>query len=126
VLAKSQGKTAELDSLFEQIARKYGEHALKDSTVRKTKGRDAVIASCAAVDKMRLLREQSTSIRSTEGNIGCPIQVIVVPAATDPGGRCYTPAELKELVARPTEIIEAGPVASEPVPDPPDGSAEAT
>jgi hypothetical protein len=108
VLAKSQGKTADLDSLFEQIARKYGEHALKDSTVRKTKGRDAVIASCAAVDKMRLLREQPTSIRAADGESGLRIQVLVVPAATDPGGRVYSPAEVAELTASLDEADSDG------------------
>jgi hypothetical protein len=108
--------------LFGRIAETYGEHALRPSTVRKTRGKDAVIAACAATDKLRLLRGESTSIHGSTGPASGPVvSVLVVPAATDPGGRTYTPAELEELVARPTEVVEAGPV----VPDPPDGSAEA-
>jgi hypothetical protein len=104
VAPKSLAKTAELDSLFEAIARKYGEHALKDSTVRKTKGRDAVIASCAAVDKLRLLRGETTSIHGTTGPSTPQINVLVVPAATDPGGRVYTEGELRELTSGSGEL----------------------
>jgi transposase-like protein len=97
--AKRDAKTAELDALFERIARLYLENAGRSAVVKKTRGKDSVIAACAAVDKLRLLRGESTSIHGTTGETVPKISILVVPAATDPGGKCYTPAEVAELSA---------------------------
>jgi transposase-like protein len=59
---KGAQKKAELDSLFEQAAQVYLGRALDEGAVAKTPGKDAIIAAATATDKMRLLREQATSI----------------------------------------------------------------
>lgn len=51
-----------LDTIFEDIARRYLNHAAQDEVVKGTKGKDAVIAAATAVDKMRLLRGLPTEI----------------------------------------------------------------
>jgi len=51
-----------LDDLFETVARRYVQHALKDEVLKEMKGKDAVIAAATAVDKMRLLRDLPTEI----------------------------------------------------------------
>ena len=61
VAAKCDQKKEELDGLYEQVARAYLGHAL-GAALKKTSGKDAVIAAATATDKMRLLREQPTSI----------------------------------------------------------------
>lgn len=53
---------AALDAIFEDIARRYLNHAAQDEVVKGTKGKDAVIAAATAVDKMRLLRGLPTEI----------------------------------------------------------------
>ena len=45
-----------LDEMFEDIARAYLDHALKDDVIDRTSGQAAVLAAATAVDKMRLLR----------------------------------------------------------------------
>lgn len=55
-------KKQELHSLFEEVARLYLGQAAQEDTIKKTNGRDSVIAAATAVDKMRLLTEQATSI----------------------------------------------------------------
>jgi transposase len=51
-----------LDDVFEDLARKLLEHALKDNIIGEMKGREAVTAAAIAVDKMRLLRDMPTEI----------------------------------------------------------------
>jgi len=51
-----------LDEMFEETARKYLRHALKDDVVASTKSRDAVMNAAVAVDKMRLLRNLPTEV----------------------------------------------------------------
>ena len=51
-----------LDDAYENVTRAYLEHALKEETINKMKGRDAVIAAATATDKMRLLRGLPTEI----------------------------------------------------------------
>jgi transposase-like protein len=97
VPAKSAAKQADLASIFERVSRLYLENAARPATVRKTRGKDSVIAACAAVDKVRLLRGESTSIHAQSGGGAAQISVLVVPAATDPNGRTYSPAEVAEL-----------------------------
>jgi transposase-like protein len=108
VPGKRDAKQEQLGDIFERITRKYLEHAEKSGTISKVRGRDAVIAACASADKMRLLREQPTSIRAADGEFGPPIRVIIVPAATDPGGRVYGPEEVKELCAGLGEPASSG------------------
>jgi transposase-like protein len=62
VLSDSEVKKDELHSLFERVARLYLNQAMQVGTVRKTSGKDSVIAAATATDKMRLLTEQATSI----------------------------------------------------------------
>jgi hypothetical protein len=109
VAPKCGAKAEELGSIFERVGRMYLENAMRPATVRRTRGRDSVIAACAAIDKCRLLRGESTSIHQTAG--GAPkISILVVPAATDLGGRVFTPAELRELEGGPAD----GPVRTSP------------
>ena len=51
-----------LDDLFENVARTYIQHSLKDDVLKEVKGKEAVIAAATAVDKMRLLRDLPTEI----------------------------------------------------------------
>ncbi|MFA7386072.1 MAG: hypothetical protein WCZ87_00270 [Thiohalobacteraceae bacterium] len=51
-----------LDEMFEETARKYLRHALKEDVVASTKSRDAVMNAAVAVDKMRLLRNLPTEV----------------------------------------------------------------
>jgi transposase-like protein len=55
-------KKQELHGLFEQVARLYLGQAMEEATIKKTSGKDSVIAAATATDKMRLLTEQATSI----------------------------------------------------------------
>jgi transposase-like protein len=114
--AKRDAKTAELDALFERVARLYLENAGRSAVVKKSRGKDSVIAACAAVDKLRLLRGEATSIRESTGDSGPKISILVVPAATDPGGRVYTSAELRELTSGSGEL---GPASDGSTAEPP-------
>ena len=57
-----QDKKDELADLFEQAAKKYVSHAIKDDVVSKSSGAGAMTAAAIAVDKMRLLRDLPTEI----------------------------------------------------------------
>lgn len=59
--AKAKAAQA-LDRVFEETARAYLTHALKEEVIAKTSGQAAVIAAATAVDKMRLLRNMPTEI----------------------------------------------------------------
>lgn len=128
VTAKRQGKESELADLFEEAARLHLANMTKPGKVRKANARDSAVIAGISIDKMRLLREQPTSIRAGEGSSAGPtIQVFVVPSATDPGGRVYSPAELAELSERvalpsasaPEVIVQGGnEPAAAPIPAP--------
>lgn len=60
-------KKGELSDLFESIARKLLGVAEKNADALNA--RDAVIAAATAVDKMRLLREQPTEIKKSDGTV---------------------------------------------------------
>ena len=62
VADERQDQKEALADMFERIARAYGLHSLDAAVLAKTNGQQAVIGACAATDKMRLLREQPTSI----------------------------------------------------------------
>lgn len=66
VAPKCEHKKEELGDLFERVSRLYLDHAIADTTLRKVKGKDAVVAAAVAAEKMRLCREQSTSIPGRE------------------------------------------------------------
>lgn len=51
-----------LDEMFEEAARKYLQHALKEDVIGSTKSRDAMMNAAIAVDKMRLLRNLPTEV----------------------------------------------------------------
>lgn len=51
-----------LDEMFEEAARKYLRHALKENIIESTKSRDAMMNAAIAVDKMRLLRNLPTEV----------------------------------------------------------------
>lgn len=55
-------KKIELADMFEDVARRYLEHATDEDVVAGTFGKDAVIAAATATDKMRLLRGLPTEI----------------------------------------------------------------
>jgi hypothetical protein len=51
-----------LDSMFENTARMYLEHAQREHVVNRTSGNAAITSAAIAVDKMRLLRNLPTVI----------------------------------------------------------------
>lgn len=53
-------KKVELADLFEQAARKYLEHGMKDAIVDDVAGKDAMTAAAIAADKAALLRNKPT------------------------------------------------------------------
>lgn len=59
-------KKEELSDIFEGVARKYLTHALRPEVIESAGAKEAVTAAAIAVDKMRLLREQPTSIAGKE------------------------------------------------------------
>ena len=62
VLQLQAGKEAGLSDLFELVVRRYLNQALTDEVIESTSGQSAVMTAAIATDKMRLLREQATSI----------------------------------------------------------------
>ena len=61
-----QEKRVELAHLFEELAYLYLEQAATEKAIANTRGKDAIIAAATAVDKMRLLNEQSTENIATK------------------------------------------------------------
>ena len=68
VAPKCELKKEALADLFERVSRTYLGHALSEPVLRNVKGKDAVVAAAVATEKMRLCREQSTSIPGRELN----------------------------------------------------------
>lgn len=64
-----QEKTEALDVLFERVAYLYIGRAQETSAVEKTSGKDAIITAATAVDKLRLLRGQSTEITEERSDL---------------------------------------------------------
>lgn len=69
VLENRDVKKEELADLFERVARLYVGQALKTTVAAKAAGKDAIIAAATAIDKMRLLRDQPTSITANAAEI---------------------------------------------------------
>lgn len=67
VTEKAHEKEDTLEEVFEQLARAYAQHALGEGVLADTKGKDAVIAAATALDKVRLLRGESTNIEEVRG-----------------------------------------------------------
>lgn len=55
-------KKEQLQTLFERVARLYLGQAMAVGVIKKTSGKDSVIAAATATDKMRLLQEKATVI----------------------------------------------------------------
>lgn len=69
IAIKREVKKAELADLFEHAARLYLGRAVDENAINESTGKEAMTAAAIAVDKMRLLRDQATSIQQKQPGI---------------------------------------------------------
>lgn len=66
IALKCEVKKSELSDLFEAAARLYLGRAVEENAIQESTGKEAMTAAAIATDKMRLLRDQATSIQQRQ------------------------------------------------------------
>jgi transposase-like protein len=70
VAKKREKKERSLAELFEEVAYAYLDRALETEAVSESKGKEAVVAAATALDKLRLLQGEATSISEVRDDSG--------------------------------------------------------